>query len=124
MTNQVTKWCARCRVVKPVEEFFYLSSGKTTLNRARVYCVSCYHERRERSHRRRYYGISDELYQEMLKEQGGRCLICRSKRKLDIDHDHKTGIVRGLLCRSCNLGLGYFKDNPILLARTIKYLLR
>ncbi len=55
-----------------------------------------------------------------------KCAICGgkplSKRLLDIDHDHKTGKIRGLLCRKCNLGLGLFKDNETSLQTAISYL--
>ncbi len=63
-------------------------------------------------------------YQLMLNEQQGRCAICQNlaKGKLVIDHDHSSGEVRGLLCPSCNLGLGHFFDNPSFLRRAIEYL--
>lgn len=59
----------------------------------------------------------------MRTAQNGRCLICgEGSRRLEIDHCHTTGRVRGLLCIYCNTGLGRFKDNPALLARAIAYL--
>lgn len=78
--------------------------------------------RREREHVRKY-GLSSEVYQEMLSEQGGRCAICRRKVRLHVDHDHQSGVVRGLLCFQCNVGLGGFRDNPVLLKRAVKYLM-
>ncbi|MFB9187251.1 endonuclease VII domain-containing protein [Dactylosporangium sucinum] len=61
----------------------------------------------------------------MLASQGGRCLICREPMTLPaVDHDHATGAVRGILCRPCNSGLGFFKDNPEILSRAIEYLTR
>lgn len=83
-------------------------------------------ERLEYQKDRRYrveYGISLEVYEEMVAAQGGRCLICRRKKKLCVDHDHKTGVVRGLLCPPCNHGIGSLKDNPVLLKRAINYLM-
>ena len=74
-------------------------------------------------HRRRKYGLSDEVYQEMIEAQGGRCLVCRRKTELCVDHDHRSGVVRGLLCRGCNLGIGNLKDDPVLLQRAIDYLM-
>jgi len=52
------------------------------------------------------------------------CAICHSapRARLHIDHNHKTGKYRGLLCDNCNLGLGHFKDSPALLAKAIEYL--
>jgi len=57
--------------------------------------------------------------------QSGRCAICGDppgKRGLHLDHDHLTGIVRGLLCHRCNFGIGLFRDSEELLMRAITYL--
>jgi len=74
--------------------------------------------------RQREYGISPEIFEEMALAQGYRCPICRRKKLLVVDHDHESGVVRGLLCQSCNSGLGFFKDNPVWLKRAARYLLR
>jgi hypothetical protein len=59
---------------------------------------------------RRYrYGMKPGDYDKMLKRQDGCCCICRMKKKLVIDHDHETGIVRGLLCRVCNSHVGWLE---------------
>ena len=70
------------------------------------------------------YGITLKFYNKLLKKQKGKCLICEktSKRTLHIDHDHKTGKIRGLLCFRCNYGLGYFKDNLKIFKNIVKYL--
>ena len=70
------------------------------------------------------YKITQAQYDEMLKRQRGRCALCRStpKAKLGVDHCHRTGHVRGLLCGSCNRGLGLFHDNPRTLRRALAYL--
>ncbi len=72
------------------------------------------------------YGITLEQYNELLLKQNGSCAICKTtsiKRKsFDVDHCHKTNIVRGLLCHSCNVGLGFFKDDIYILTEAIKYL--
>lgn len=78
------------------------------------------------------YGLSVEKYNELLKQQRGRCAICGvvATRKntrwggLNIDHDHKTGKVRGLLCTACNGGLGFFHDNIEKMLKAIEYLKR
>lgn len=58
----------------------------------------------------------------MLVAQAGCCLICKQNVKLDVDHDHVTKAVRGLLCRHCNLGLGAFSDSPGRLRQAATYL--
>lgn len=76
----------------------------------------------------RTYGLTVEEYDEILETQGGVCAICQNEcatgRRLAVDHDHETGIVRGLLCHTCNLGLGALKDDLSLLEAAAKYLIR
>ena len=62
----------------------------------------------------RRYGITPDDYDRMLAAQNGRCAICRrlpGKRALCVDHIHKTGVVRGLLCDRCNRAIGNLNDN-------------
>jgi hypothetical protein len=70
------------------------------------------------------YGISLEQYEALLKRQGGACAICykESTRPLCVDHCHVTRRMRGLLCRTCNLGIGHFNDDPRLLRAALAYL--
>jgi hypothetical protein len=71
------------------------------------------------------YGLGLIEYQAMFEAQAGRCAICKSTptvKRLSVDHDHKTGVVRGLLCTNCNLGLGNFKDNQEILKAASDYL--
>ena len=74
----------------------------------------------------RKYGITLADYDRMLKTQAGGCAICGRKpsktRRLDVDHSHKTGIVRGILCHKCNRGLAWFGDNPSTLRSAAHYL--
>ena len=75
---------------------------------------------------RRLYGITVEDYETMLAAQDGRCAICQQPvlpdQRLSVDHDHSTQEVRGLLCSSCNLALGSFKDDVRVLEAAIQYL--
>ena len=69
--------------------------------------------------------LTEDDYEAMLVRQGGVCAICKGKptgERLAIDHVHGTKRVRGLLCGSCNRGLGLFKDDPVRLAVAIEYL--
>lgn len=77
---------------------------------------------RERD-RKSKYGITTAQFNEMALKQEGKCLICGTKPKvLHVDHCHSKRIVRGLLCRECNLMLGFAKDNVEILERGIRYL--
>jgi len=112
-------------------------------HRARGLCNACYHkdyvgrtgsryQTNERgklnSHVKAKYGISAEEYDSLLEKQGGACAICRepcaSGQRLSVDHDHKTGQVRGLLCRRCNAGIGQLRDSVSLVLRAASYLER
>ena len=76
------------------------------------------------------HGITSIQYRNMLKAQGKRCAICGSKKSIqygkykrfDVDHDHKTGKIRGLLCSFCNLALGLLRDSPAFLNNAARYL--
>jgi hypothetical protein len=75
---------------------------------------------------RKKYGMSPADYADMLKEQDGKCAICeqepKSKRRMAVDHCHKSGRVRRLLCAQCNTGIGSFGDDALLLRRAVAYL--
>jgi Recombination endonuclease VII len=88
---------------------------------------------RFKEHNLRYgFGLSLEDYNQMLSKQNGVCAICKhpetSKhqggkiRDLAVDHDHATGKIRGLLCSSCNLGLGKLKDDFEIILQAAKYI--
>jgi len=75
------------------------------------------------------YGITIDIYSQMLENQNNKCAICKSEssntkltNRFYVDHDHKTGKVRGLLCNNCNFALGHFSDNITILENAIKYL--
>jgi Recombination endonuclease VII len=85
--------------------------------------------KREASYLRKY-GITLVQYEEMLRAQGGVCALCKvpgkmgKYDKLDVDHDHETGRVRGLLCITCNHALGVLGDNSAALERALAYVKR
>jgi len=95
----------------------------------RYYKENMTEERRRRQYLRYHYGITLEEYATLLDEQGERCAICGmtpedNGRRLCVDHDHKTGVVRGLLCLCCNTVLGNARDNPKILRTGALYLER
>jgi hypothetical protein len=81
---------------------------------------------RIRAQKRKYaYGLNDPEYRALLKNQRGRCAICRKPpgvRGLHVDHDHATRKVRGLLCSKCNTGIGLLQHSPALLTKAVAYL--
>lgn len=71
------------------------------------------------------YSITEEQYWIIYHKQGGVCAICHCHQRyksLAVDHDHKTGMVRGLLCEQCNRGLGRFFDSPLRLRNAAAYI--
>jgi hypothetical protein len=75
------------------------------------------------------YGVTPEAYDSMLAFQNGCCAICDRESDgigrwdvLAVDHNHVTGVVRGLLCAQCNAALGGFGDSPTILAAALEYL--
>lgn len=70
------------------------------------------------------YGISPEQYDAMFARQNGGCAVCGAppgRRRLAVDHNHATGVVRGLLCSSCNTALGSLRDDPFLIRSLAVY---
>lgn len=75
---------------------------------------------------KRRYGITEVQYQAILAYQGGVCAICEGRRRYRLlcDHDHKTGKLRGLLCKRCNRQLlPALKDDPVMADRAVGYLM-
>lgn len=74
------------------------------------------------------YNLTLKEYENLILEQNNKCSICskelNGKKEPAVDHDHITGKVRSLLCSTCNMGLGNFKDNTSLLSEAILYLER
>lgn len=129
------KKCSKCKQTYPaVPEFFYKHINRK--DGFDPWCKECKKEYDKKRHKIKNFNISLKQYKKMLKEQNNRCLICgrdfediyRNPKQNHvyytprIDHDHKTGNVRGILCHHCNTALGSFEENPLILVRAIKYL--
>jgi hypothetical protein len=117
------KRCRMCREVKTVAEFYprKRACGRT------AWCAKCANLATMSSRRRLKLGVSDAQYNQMVGVQCGNCAICglpenARNRRLNVDHDHQTGQVRGLLCSNCNTALGLFKDSPVTLKNALHYL--
>src|SRR5262245_36977137 len=127
------KYCRKCGENKPASAFQVQSAKKNGLSSWCKECLSTY--RNQGKHKAkswsRLYGLTPEGYTALLNKQSGVCAICGesetrihrgSTMMLAVDHDHKTGLVRGLLCKTCNAAIGYFKDDVALLEKAILYL--
>ena len=103
---------------------YYAKHQKSMLIRSRLWRQA--HLKHIRDYMLRHkFGISLAQYDTLLQRQKGVCAICgqsSTRRTLDVDHDHKNGRVRGLLCSACNTGIGLFHDDPDIFVRIIKYL--
>lgn len=142
----MSKKCSGCELEKEDTEFH---KTKHTTSGLRARCKECSnlrgkeyrlnHIEQELARARRYkkehpehvlknklnlYKLSEEEYEALQNKQNNKCAICgkSSSKVLVIDHSHKTGKVRGLLCFSCNIMLGHIKDNVSLLEQAISYI--
>lgn len=134
--------CRRCGVERDIEDF----PLRTDTGKRRTECRSCrsqdnlhrYHNRtatrlaHSRASLKHYlqkrYGMTVAQYEQMCITQDYKCAICHTPetphRRLAVDHCHKTGSIRALLCQQCNTALGKLKDDPSLIRRAAEYIER
>jgi len=84
---------------------------------------------RKRNELRKKFNMTLEEWFDLMELQQHRCAICGQHddehwQALHVDHNHKTGQIRGLLCNKCNRGLGFFNDDPDLLKKGLEYLVK
>lgn len=106
-------------IIKGMKRTCYNCGAKVEGN-----CRNC---RIQRWYKRSYFYVAGikitwVKFEELVEECGGACSICSAVVALDIDHNHSTKEIRGLLCRPCNLGLGMFQDSVQRLEAAIQYL--
>lgn len=113
-------YCAQERIRKTRPPIVCGQCGRLSPHFAKGVCRPCYTNNVKR---RGKYGITPEQYVAMVKDQRGLCAICERPmtRHPHIDHCHETGVIRGLLCYTCNVGLGSFGDDPERLRSAAKY---
>ena len=128
--------CTSCDNYKEAEHFRLVkTSARVILKSTCKKCEAIQQKSRPKlstEQRRKYvlkqlYGISLEDYTSMLEEQGATCKLCgttnpEGRGAWHVDHNHETGVVRGLLCHSCNTGIGHLKDDPDLLTKAALYI--
>lgn len=120
------KKCKTCNRTKPYRLYYKRKANKDGYSTS---CKSCINKTTNHAAHdtaiRRKYGITHQEYEKQLSKQGGRCYICRggtSHYYFAVDHNHKTGEPRGLLCMNCNNVLGKFRDDPQRFRRATDYL--
>lgn len=137
------KQCQKCKIAHPVKSFTRNARNKDNLS---TWCKQCRAEyakfyramnkekikRKQRDIRyKESYGISLEDYDKILEKQGNKCACCGSTEaskspgkwaNFCVDHCHLTGKVRGLLCNSCNIGIGKLGDNLDGVLNAVSYL--
>ena len=123
--------CRRCSICKetlPLTDFYKGDQSRCKICH-KQYCkdqgYQSYEYVRNRQLKRRYK-ITLEQYNKLAASQNNRCAICNIHASdcyepLNVDHDHATSKVRGLLCHKCNRGLGHFDDSPDLLLKAKEY---
>ena len=133
----IHKICKACFVEKPLELFSKGQGKYKKLNVCRICDAQArnkrywamtpeQHEVSKEAQRvreyKRIYGLNDSIALSLAKCRVGDCKICSKLTKLVVDHCHKTNMVRGLICDSCNKMLGHSFDNPDTLMKAVHYL--
>jgi hypothetical protein len=128
-----------CRVEQPLSSFHFRNVKK---GYRQSVCKECHRIRKHewdnqhrpnlkdanrRAHLKRTYGITEEQYQEIFQKQNGNCAVCKRhqtvfKQRLAVDHNHKTGQIRGLLCNHCNRYVIGRRNDPELYKSASEYL--
>ena len=125
--NVLLKVCSKCKNELTIESF-YIDKSKPSGYRSE--CKSCrsiyrksYYSNNIEKFREYYYGkrygISNDQYNNIIKNG---CEVCGSFDNLVIDHDHKSGVIRGCLCNSCNCAEGYIKGDIDIALSLIEYI--
>lgn len=141
--SNIEKYCPKCKQTKPAECFGIRGNAKYL----KSYCYDCEAvewRNRRKAYKERYpdqmraqqaradlrvnHGITLAQYDEILSAQGGGCAICgaakpsKHRERLYIDHNHETGVIRGLLCDNCNRGIGHLGEDIERLLKAVEYL--
>lgn len=139
MAQEKTKICKRCGVSTPISQF---RKDPRLLHGRRNICHQCRRDadnnrygankaagrlKQKKVNLKHTYGISLEQFYSMCEAQEHRCKTCNAhqselSQSLCVDHDHKTGKIRGLLCKPCNSALGFTKENKATLVNLINYI--
>lgn len=130
------KFCTKCGLEKDESEF---NKHKVTKDGLNSWCKMCAKENHKKWYTENFkqireqkiknkFGITIDQYNEMLLKQNNKCAICgkhqnENKKSLAVDHNHKTGHVRGLLCYNCNISIGKLGDDLFGLIKAVDYII-
>jgi hypothetical protein len=129
----MSKLCTYCNLEKSISDFSNHKKGK---DGKRSYCKSCVRLLADPNRTRpaydplstdrrkafKNYGISLQEREEFYKKANYQCELCGSKNNLGIDHCHTTGVIRGILCKRCNISIGGLGDTIEGLQKALAYL--
>jgi len=129
----MSKTCTKCVTKKEVSEFYSGRADCKVCNLARQTAHRHKNKDKYNQYKRKYkifnkYNLTEYEYKELIKSQNNCCAICGINaedvryKTLCIDHNHTTQKVRGLLCPTCNRGLGLFQDSTEVLEKALDYL--
>lgn len=133
----MTKVCRHCEQEKDEGDFYRFFDRWAEKHYLSARCKPCHQEYKRQSpttQRNRKaeklqlrYGLTYEQWEAMRETEGHRCMICgitedELGKRLDVDHCHESGKVRGLLCNPCNTMLGHARDNVAVLEAAVSYL--
>lgn len=124
-----TKICTKCKIEKSIIDY---NKDPQKSDGLHSQCKNCRKKertnsiiRRERDYKlKKRYNLSLNDYEYYYHLQNGRCAICSKEDKLVVDHNHKTGKIRELLCHSCNVLIGFSRENEYILQEAINYIKR
>jgi NMD protein affecting ribosome stability and mRNA decay len=113
------KFCRSCGEIKPHSDWHRNATASDGFSTS---CKACRAEKARAGHLKRNYGLTETERDEMVASQMGLCVICLKAPAVHVDHCHKTGRVRGVLCFNCNSAIGKLGDDPDAVRRAAAYL--
>lgn len=124
--EKLSKGLRTCTDCKETKEVSYFYKDSRHLDGLQSHCKNCFNRRQNEGRLLREYGIDSEEYRRMLNHQKGLCAICKCApkyNKFNVDHCHRTHVIRSLLCVNCNTNLlPYVEHRPELIERALEYL--
>lgn len=129
------KKCSKCKKIYPRSPVYFYKNKNRKMG-LDSWCKNCKSDYDHKRHKIYRYGISLNKVNELIFEQKNRCAICGQNfddifniyidkltiRSPRVDHNHKSGKIRGILCNKCNILLGMVKDNTSILLKAVDYL--